>query len=375
MKQSENKQHSAEDCAEAVGAPQLACRVLYRTPHSADYVRLAAASAPLQFCSFGEVPTTGGYVIVPFHPTAGQPILFVVPDEVQRLPLPPVTEAAPFSGITDDGAGRAAYVEAFRAVKQQIDRGWVSKVVLSRTLRVNLPKPLTHEAAEQLFFSACQARPGSYVALWSTPQSGTWLVASPEVLLETDGKEWHTMALAGTMPVAAGETPQWSAKNREEQAIVADFIQKILSSETVGIRRSAPHTQPSGNIQHICTDFSFSLPDVLAARTLAARLHPTPAVCGMPREEALHTILEVEGKARNFYAGFSGPFNLQGQTHLYVSLRCMEIFATHAVLHAGGGIMPESVENEEWVETQRKMQTMLQLIHSGEERCIATSHR
>ena len=92
------------------------------------------------------------------------------------------------------------------------------------------------------------------------------------------------------------------------------------------------------------------------------RLHPTPAVCGLPREEARQAILHDEPSPRRYYAGFSGPLHLQGETHLYVSLRCMEFTPHTATLYAGGGLMPESQETDEWEETRRKMQTMWQLL-------------
>ena len=96
-------------------------------------------------------------------------------------------------------------------------------------------------------------------------------------------------------------------------------------------------------------------------RTLSL-LHPTPAVCGLPRDNALATIRLAEPDARSFYAGFSGPLFLHGETRLYVSLRCMELIGDRASLYAGGGIMPESTVETEWEETRRKMATMRSLF-------------
>ena len=79
----------------------------------------------------------------------------------------------------------------------------------------------------------------------------------------------------------------------------------------------------------------------------------------MPREAALDVIEEAESQPRRYYAGFNGPLDLHGETRLYVSLRCMEFTPHTATLYAGGGIMPESREEEEWEETCRKMQPML----------------
>ena len=112
----------------------------------------------------------------------------------------------------------------------------------------------------------------------------------------------------------------------------------------------------------MCTDFRFTLPAHTTVGEVLARLHPTPAVCGMPRQEALRTISQAEATPRRYYAGFSGPLHLLGETHLYVSQRCMAFSPRQAPLYAGGGLMPESQEAEEWDETQRKLTTMLQLL-------------
>lgn len=156
--------------------------------------------------------------------------------------------------------------------------------------------------------------------------------------------------------------PDWNNKNKQEQAIVADFIKEELHPFVSHMNISPTHTLQSGNIQHLCTNFSFSLRNDADVRTVISHLHPTPAVCGMPRQQALQKILEIEPEPRTYYAGFSGPFFLKGETSLYVTLRCMHFTSEQTTLYAGGGIMPESKEQEEWEETIRKMQTMLQLL-------------
>lgn len=125
---------------------------------------------------------------------------------------------------------------------------------------------------------------------------------------------------------------------------------------------SPTYSLRSGNIQHLCNDITFTLKDNVNLCQVLQTLHPTPAVCGLPREKSKSAILEIEPTSRFYYAGFSGPYLLEEQTMLYVSLRCMQLNANMATLYAGGGIMPESKENEEWEETVRKMATMRQLI-------------
>ena len=96
-------------------------------------------------------------------------------------------------------------------------------------------------------------------------------------------------------------------------------------------------------------------------RVLSA-LHPTPAVCGIPKQAALEFILNNESHERKYYSGFCGPLNMDGATHLYVSLRCMEIMDNVCRLYAGGGLLIDSEEKREWEETKIKLNTMLNVL-------------
>ena len=85
-------------------------------------------------------------------------------------------------------------------------------------------------------------------------------------------------------------------------------------------------------------------------------------VCGIPKEAAKDFILSHEGIDRSYYSGFIGPLNINNETHLYVSLRCMQIMDNCCRLYAGGGLLSESKKESEWQETEAKLQTMLQLL-------------
>lgn len=337
--------------------------MLFRTPHDSTYTYLRQKSTPRTFHSITDVPLDGGYIIAPFCICSDTPITLVEPDEISthsiRLPQPkPITTK---SFHTDEAAERTAYAQAFSHIKTLLNEPShpVQKVVLSRRLHCT---GLSPQESTELFLKACHYRPASYVTLWYTPQTGSWLVATPEPLLEYDHHQWRTVALAGTLPYVEGEEPQWNEKNKEEQAIVARFIEEQLTPLTTEITFSPTFTLTTGNLQHLCTDFSFGLREGTDVRHMISRLHPTPAVCGLPRQEALQAILDNEHGGRRYYAGFSGPLNLQGQTHLYVSLRCMQFSTSEATLYAGGGIMPQSIEQEEWDETMRKLMTMRELL-------------
>ncbi len=340
-----------------------AAEVMFRAPHSATYTHLVQHAQPRTFRSLHEVPACSGYLIVPFCVSAEAPIVLIEPDETRELPLEVATNAAHYEVGDDADLQRTRYAEAFRTAHESLQHGKVEKVVLSRRLNLRWQDEALR-SPERLFFKACQDNPNCFVTLWNTKHTGAWLVASPEPLLEKSNHTWGSVALAGTMPHGEGTENEWSEKNVAEQAIVADFIHEQLAACADHIEQSPTFSLVTGKLQHICTRFRFTLSSPSAMFNLLKRLHPTPAVCGMPREAALHVIEEAESQTRRYYAGFSGPLDLHGETRLYVSLRCMEFTPSTATLYAGGGIMPESREEDEWEETCRKMQPMIRCCNA-----------
>ena len=91
-------------------------------------------------------------------------------------------------------------------------------------------------------------------------------------------------------------------------------------------------------------------------------LHPTSAVCGMPKSQALQFITETETFDRSYYSGFLGPVNLAGSTDIFVNIRCMQLLPERAVLYSGAGITSESKPEKEWLETELKCDTLLNLV-------------
>ena len=202
------------------------------------------------------------------------------------------------------------------------------------------------------------------IYLCHTPASGTWLGSTPEILLSGHGKEWHTVALAGTMPMQNEVMPtDWDKKNREEQGYVADYIRRIAKRFGNKMTEKGPYTARAGQLVHLKTDFYFLLKNTDHIGDLLQELHPTPAVCGLPKEEAFRFILNNEGYDRSYYSGFTGWLDTEGHTDIYVNLRCMEIKPGEAILYAGGGILASSEVESEWVETGDKMNTMRSILH------------
>jgi isochorismate synthase len=95
---------------------------------------------------------------------------------------------------------------------------------------------------------------------------------------------------------------------------------------------------------------------------MLALLHPTSAVCGLPKEPATVFIRQQEGYDRSYYSGFLGPVQVDGESHIFVNLRCMQLFEDTALLYAGAGITADSEPDKEWQETKLKMDTMREII-------------
>ncbi|MBD0258453.1 MAG: chorismate-binding protein [Cytophagales bacterium] len=258
---------------------------------------------------------------------------------------------------------KASVTEAVRA----IDQGRFQKVVLSRQKKIALPAGLDRV---RTYLRLCRYYPQAFVSLVSVPGKGTWMGASPEVLISVDKHQvFRTMALAGTQPYRP-EVPlsdvSWTQKEIEEQALVSRYI--INCFKQIRLREfeeDGPKTVVAGNLLHLRTDFRVDMratgfPQL--GTVMLRLLHPTSAVCGMPKEPALQFIREQEGYDRAFYSGFLGPVNIGAETHLYVNLRCTQLLEGGAILYAGAGITASSVPEKEWRETELKCQTMYRVL-------------
>ena len=306
--------------------------------------------SPRTIGSVAELGEQRGFVMAPFAASEGCPIVLLEPDEVSVCPVGDDVEAHIEDCPVREDAERACYQADFARFHARLKSGEFRKIVLARCSEVSLRGPVD---TESLFLHACHLYPHQMIVLFSSPLTGTWLMATPEVLLDGDGCRWRTMALAGTMKTDG----PWSEKNREEQRYVAGYIMDCLTRYGENVSRSATYTRSAGRLCHLCTDFEFDLAPGYRVGDLLDALYPTPAVCGIPKEETRRYILDNEHTPRLYYSGFLGPLDPVGETHLFVSLRCMKIGAG-LQLYAGGGLLTDSREEREWEETEDKLNTM-----------------
>lgn len=182
-----------------------------------------------------------------------------------------------------------------------------------------------------------------------------WIGATPEILGKFNKKsgKFFTMSLAGTLPLHEN----WSEKEIEEQKPVTQYISSILKTYSTEISQSKTYDHVSGNIKHLRTDFTAKI-EAKNLEKLIVELHPTPAVCGIPKEFCKEKILEIENYNREFYSGFI-KIETEEEIYYFVNLRCAKIFKNKIVAFAGGGITVLSSPEKEWQETELKSQAIL----------------
>lgn len=312
-----------------------------------------------------ELNGQSGFVIAPFLVTPECPIILIRPDKEElpaNLPGDETREVAAADNLSFEVKDqlKATYSDCFRNFIRPLEDKELDKLVLSRNLSIPRDNNFSPAAA---FYRASKRYIRSYVYLCHTPQTGTWLGSTPEIILSGEKNEWCTVALAGTQPFRHGEPSFcWDDKNKEEQRLVASYIRNQLHSLDIESVEEGPYTARAGELVHLKSDFCFSLPDNNKLGGLLQLLHPTPAVCGLPKEEAYRFILDNEGYERRYYSGFIGRLDPRGKTDLYVNLRCMNIQSHRLILYAGGGLLASSSKDDEWQETEDKLQTIRAIL-------------
>lgn len=232
------------------------------------------------------------------------------------------------------------------------------KVVLSRKESIkteNFDLFKAFDALVQLYANA-------FVYCFYHPKIGTWLGATPEQLLKVDNENFKTIALAGTQKDNVSDGIVWQKKEQEEQQFVTDYIVEKLKNVTTAVKVSSPYSIKAGTVWHIKTDISGVLNVEFGLKNIIQLLHPTPAVCGLPKLKAKEFILENENYSRTFYTGFLGELNIENQTDLFVNLRCMELVQDHAHVFMGCGITKDSIPEKEWEESINKSATMKKIL-------------
>lgn len=251
------------------------------------------------------------------------------------------------------------HLEAVSKALDNIQDHTIDKVVIAK--RKSLKGYVDPVAT---FIKAANSYPEAFVFLVSLPETGTWIGATPERILQIKNGKATIDSLAGTQKSSNGESSRgWTEKELEEQRIITAYIDQVLGELSIKPLWSAVQDKLAGELIHLHSTAQFPLSwGDRKIWDLLKQLHPTPAVCGTPKDHAGSLIKRLENFDRQYYTGFLGPVGQRGNTDLFVNLRCMKMFNDHIEIFAGGGITKGSDPYAEWVETEHKCRTMLDLL-------------
>ncbi|MCG2793545.1 MAG: chorismate-binding protein [Weeksellaceae bacterium] len=269
-------------------------------------------------------------------------------DQIAQLNLAPKNK----SSLIEIGKEiQESYALKIAQAKDFIEKNELRKLVLSRR---KLLMYLDIDAQRKLsltksFLKFCDSFPTAFCYLFEK-NNEIWMGGFSEILGKFDKRTnaFETMSIAGTLPL----DEIWTDKEIEEQKAVTDYIQSILRKFASNLKISSTKDLISGHLKHLKTDFSAEIsPESLDK--IIAELHPTPAVCGFPKELCAQGIKSIEHFNRELYAGYI-KIETDDFIYYFVNLRCASFFKNYAFLFVGGGITSKSDAKKEWEETELK---------------------
>jgi isochorismate synthase len=324
-----------------------------------------------------------GFVMAPFSPTGSKYFLevehlFEFTNDLSELThgqFAEQVEKSDFKGLPKFHVAKSNvqhttpenFIELVKLSINAIESGAFQKVVPSAQRKIEAP---TDFDLLDAFDSLNQRYPAAMVSLVSDSTFGTWMGASPELLVSTDKHNiFRTVALAGTQPFKEGvpmRSVSWTQKEIEEQALVERYI--ISCFKKIRVREYdeyGPKTVQAGNLIHLKSEFEVNMKEVNLPQmgsVMLKLLHPTSAVCGMPMDTSYKFLEANEGYDREFYAGYLGPVNIDSESHLFVNLRCLKWYADSIIQFAGAGVTIDSVPDQELKEVEIKFETIRKAI-------------
>lgn len=251
----------------------------------------------------------------------------------------------------NENATKEEYETSVFLAQDAIRNSDLKKIVLAR----NELLPKTALSPIAIYTKAKELHPDCYTFMINVGDE-IWIGASPELLMEYKNGMIKTVALAGTKLL---DVP-FSGKEKEEQLLVEEFVEEKLKLVGISNFNKTKGELQYGNIKHIQTKYE-AAGNINEALAFLKHIHPTSAVCGLPRDKSFHFIQDYESLDRSFYSGVTGILKDQTAT-FFVNLRCMRLFENQIELFAGAGITIDSNPTEEWNETQHKINTIKKML-------------
>jgi isochorismate synthase len=329
--------------------------VIYRKPHSDKIIGVFQQDNGL---NYSKDLRDDGFIFAPFN-------------DAEKTVLIPYSKAKIYSFNLEDSVfknlervfsfsetEKRSHIELVEKGIDFIENSNVDKVVLSRKEEVEVHDFQLLESFENL----CRSYPNAFVYLWSHLETGIWMGASPERLLTVQNNTFKVMALASTQEFIGEMDVEWGAKEVEEHQYVVDYIADKINDFDLTI--SDVYTIKAGNLLHLRADLNGVISENnTSLEPLIRVLHPTPAVCGLPKDESKLFILKNENYNREFYTGFLGELR-ELEADLFVNLRCMKVdlINNKVIIFVGGGITKDSNPEKEWLETVAKTNVMKKVL-------------
>lgn len=257
-----------------------------------------------------------------------------------------------------------AWQRELSAAEAACRSGVLQKVVLARCVEVatrarpgSVLQALAHRYPTCTSFAVCTG-------------GSVFLGATPETLVRVRGGRVWAQALAGTAPRGADpehdqrlrEQLRTSPKEAREHELVASHVQEALTSVCTDVRRGGRGVLLLPNVQHLRTVLSGDLREDVGLLEVAGRLHPTPAVAGLPVAAATGWIGAHESVPRGWYAGLVGWTDASGNGTLWVAIRSALVQQGRAWAFAGCGVVAGSEPHRELAESQLKLRPILEAL-------------
>jgi menaquinone-specific isochorismate synthase len=244
----------------------------------------------------------------------------------------------------------------------------LKKIVLSRKVELIFT---TDISVEPLLKNLKLNYPECTVFLFHLGKS-SFLGASPETLAKIDGSEITLEILAGSADRGKDNSEDLkiemeslkSEKNLREHEIVVEYIKDCLTKAVEEIEISKPSVKKLTNIQHLKSTVKFNLNEHNSFINIIGKIHPTPAVCGLPADIALNLIKKTENHQRGLYAGLTGWFNLHNEGEIVLAIRSALAAGNKLIAYAGCGILDGSNPDTEYEETELKLKPFLSIFNN-----------
>lgn len=346
---------------------------IFSLPGSNKFTLVCQKTQKLFTVDILDINDYSGFVIASFNSAKTGVANIIVPDFIineddDTSHLADIISHFPDNGdygfLNNFSINKNDYLDIASFLVNKLQTNDYDKIVLSRVISKTFNTPIS---TSSLLTELNKKYQNNFVNMFHIPSVGTWIGASPETLISCDNNFYHTQSLAGTKILTSdNDIPQWTEKELVEQEYVTNFLRKALSELSINdYSESSLHSIITGNLVHLKTELSIPCESLKGKQgKLIAALHPTPAVCGLPKADSFNIIERAEKHQRRYYTGFLGPWNMDSNSKLFVNLRCAEISDSQMNIYVGGGLTSDSIPENEYNETKHKSQAILSVVEN-----------